>query len=158
MSARIRLRRATPADLDALAALERACFRAERLDRASFRRRLASPAGLVVVAVSDGSLLGYALARFDLRRALARLDSIAVAARARGRGLGARLLAAVERAARAAGARRLGLEVRPANRAARALYVARGYRPVARLAGYYATGGDALRYERPLAPRRAAGP
>lgn len=66
----------------------------------------------------------------------------------RGRGFGARLLAAAERAARKRGRNRLRLEVRTRNRAARALYAQ--YRVVGRIDAYYEDGAPALRLERKL--------
>lgn len=52
-----------------------------------------------------------------------------VAPEARGHGVGAALLAAIERAARADGLVRLRLETGPRNAAALALYTAHGYEP-----------------------------
>lgn len=148
-----RLRAARAADLDALVALEQACFRTERMDRAAFRRALANPRAELPVIVQGGALLAAALAWIDERRGLARLYSIAVAREARGLGLGTRLLRQVERRARARGAARLRLEVRSRNRAARALYARHGYTPIAHLPGYYADGGDGLRYQKSLGRR-----
>ena len=52
-------------------------------------------------------------------------------------GLGLRLLERVAWAARCRGGRRLFLEVRESNRAARALYERAGFRPAGRRPGYY---------------------
>jgi ribosomal-protein-alanine N-acetyltransferase len=150
----IRLRAARAGDVAALLALERRCFRHDRLDARDFARALADPRALLRVAVQDGVVSAYALARLDPVRHRARLDSLAVAPAARGRGLGVRLTRSVERLARRAGAARLRLEVRLSNRAARALYARLGYQPVARLPGYYADGAHALRFEKAFAARR----
>ena len=90
---------------------------------------------------------------------VARLYSIAVAAAARGQGIGERLLADAERQARRAGAAVLRLEVRPDNAGAIRLYVRRGYARIGTYRDYYADGADALRFEKTLrrAAQRAAG-
>ena len=59
-------------------------------------------------------------------------------------GAGKRLVAAGERAAREAGARRMMLEVSATNSAARALYAACDYAQAGLRARYYADGADAL--------------
>jgi len=107
------------------------------------------------VLVEGTRLLGYALLLFRRRSRVARIYSLVVDAGQRGRGLGRELLADAEVLARRRGARVLRLEVRDDNAAARALYGAAGYREIARRAGYYEDGMDALRLEKPLAPVRA---
>ena len=146
------VRRAAPADLDALVALELRAFSGDRMSRAQYRRHLASPRAAVLVADAPGEgLLGNALVFFRNGSTLARLYSIATAPAARGRGIGAGLLAAAEDAARARGCRALRLEVRVDNPAAMALYERAGYRRIGRYAGYYEDGADAWRYEKRLA-------
>jgi len=145
------VRHATPADLDALVALELGAFRGDRMSRAQYRRHLASPRAAVLVADAPGEgLLGSALVFFRAGSTLARLYSIAAAPAARGRGIGKALLAAAEDAARARGCRALRLEVRVDNAAAVALYEGAGYRRIGSYAGYYEDGADAWRYEKDL--------
>lgn len=145
------LRHAHPADLDALVALELRAFSGDRMSRAQYRRHLASPRAAVFVAVTpDDGLLGSALVFFRAGSTLARLYSIATAPAARGRGIGASLLAAAEDAARARGCRAVRLEVRVDNAAAMALYERAGYRRIGHHAGYYEDGADAWRYEKAL--------
>jgi ribosomal protein S18 acetylase RimI-like enzyme len=145
------VRTATPADLDALVALELSAFCGVRMSRRQYRRHLASPGAAVLVAAAPGEgLLGSALVFFRSGSSRARLYSIATAPAARGRGLGARLLAAAERAARERGCRALRLEVRVDNAAAIALYERAGYGRIGRYAGYYEDGADAWRYEKTL--------
>jgi [ribosomal protein S18]-alanine N-acetyltransferase len=81
----------------------------------------------------------------------ARLTSIVVSPEAAGAGVGGRLLTALEEAALSAGARRMRLEVRAGNDAARRLYETAGYQRVETLDSYYEDGGAALRYEKTLA-------
>lgn len=151
----VRIRRALIGDLDALFALEQASFAGDRMRARQWRRHLAGGRAIVVVAVERGKLLGAALAFVNATHDIARLYSLATAAAARGRGIGDRLVAAIERAARDAGRRRVRLEVRADNAGAQRLYERRGYRRIGRHAGYYEDGEDALRYEKPLArPQR----
>ena len=65
------------------------------------------------------------------------LANIAVAPGCRGRGLGARLLAAVLDTAREQGVEELFLEVRDSNERAIAMYERRGFEVLGRRVGYY---------------------
>jgi ribosomal-protein-alanine N-acetyltransferase len=77
---------------------------------------------------------------------------VAVAPAARRRGVGARLLAALEAWARGEGADSMFLEVAVGNGAARALYDRAGYRQVGVRRGYYRDGAeDALCLSKSLA-------
>lgn len=145
MPAAPRLRAARAADLPALLALEQT-FPGDRMSARQFRHHLASPRARWVVCAEGGRLLGYALVLLRRDTPRARLYSIAVAPEARGCGLGRRLLAAAERAAAAAGATGMSLEVRQDNRRANALYEAAGYRRTAALPAYYEDGAPGWRY------------
>ena len=145
-----RIRRATPADLDALLALERRAFTTDHLSRRQYRRHIGSDSARVLTAVDAGGLLGKAVVFFRSNSDIARLYSIAVAAAARGRGLGEALVRAAERTARTHGCRRLRLEVRQDNASAIRLYERLGYRRFGALAGFYEDGADAWRYEKHL--------
>lgn len=96
-----------------------------------------------VLAAREGArLVGYALgwrAEDELE-----LLQLAVAVEARGRGIGARLLAAYLDALRAEGVARVLLEVRPSNSPALRLYARSGARALGRRRRYYADGEDAL--------------
>ena len=143
----MRTRRAGTRDLDALLALERECFRTDRLTRVDLANALAHPrARLTVCAARDG-IAAYLLLRLPAARGIARIESLGVAVAARGRGLAEALVAAAERHARRAGARCVRLEVRRSTRAARNLYAKRGYRLLRELPRYYADGGLGLRLE-----------
>jgi [ribosomal protein S18]-alanine N-acetyltransferase len=150
-SAAIRVRRAAASDLAALIELEQRVFATDRLSRRSLVRFLAVPTAHVIVAQADGELAGTAIVLFRRRSNLARLYSIAVAPHLAGRGVGPRLLAAAEVAARARRCRAMRLEVHQRNHAAIARYRKSGYREFARHRRYYEDGGDALRFEKPLA-------
>lgn len=142
---------AGPADIDGLLAIEDAAFATDRIERRNFRHAVRSPTMICLVACRDGEVLGYGIVERRRTSAAARLTSIAVAPSGAGRGLGRRLLAALETEAMAAGSRRMRLEVRADNTAARKLYESTGYRLVETLPEYYEDGGAAQRYEKALA-------
>lgn len=148
------IRKATIDDIDALAALERNSFRGDVLSRRQFRYLLIRGHALTLVETQRGRLRGYLLLVFRSSSSVARIYTIAVAARDRRRGVGAALLAAAERASRRRGCDRVRAEVRSDNRASLALFERNGYRRFGRYRGYYADGQDAARVEK----RIAAGP
>ena len=148
----IQLRRAQPGDLSALLALENATFDSDRINARQWRHHLRSPSAIILLMEAGPQLLGSVLLLFRQGLDSARIYSLATAAAARGRGIGSALLDAVEIEAAARGCRRLRLEVRRDNAAARRLYVGHGYQPIGERAGYYADGSDAVRYEKRLHP------
>lgn len=146
----LRIRRATEADLAALLELENASFVTDRMRERQLRRHLHSESARLLVAVRARRLAGAAVLFFRSRSRIARLYSIAVAATARGQGVGETLLAAAERTAARRGCERLRLEVRVDNAGAQRLYERRGYFRFGRLSAYYEDGHDAWRYEKRL--------
>lgn len=92
--------------------------------------RLAPPHGLLLLARRDGDVLGCAGLR--VVGDVGEVTRLHVLALARGRGLGARLLLAVEHQARARGLRTLRLETRDDLVEARRLYARHGYTPTER--------------------------
>jgi [ribosomal protein S18]-alanine N-acetyltransferase len=149
----IRIRRAAAADLDDLVRIEEHVFASDRVPRRGFRRFLASPSSLLIVAARDGTIAGYALVLFRANSEVARLYSIAVAPHARRRGIGIALLAAAETAARTRRCAVVRLEVHEKNAAAIARYRKAGYALFGRHAAYYADRGHALRFEKRLTAR-----
>lgn len=144
------IREAGTDDLGALIAIENAVFTSDRISRRSFRDFLASPRAILRVADVDGEVAGYHLVLFRQGTAAARLYSLAVAPAWQGRGVGAMLLANAEAAAYAAERAVLRLEVEVSNAPALALYRRAGYRAVEKLPGYYESGEDGVRLEKPL--------
>lgn len=144
------IRVAQPADLDALVDLENRCFHADRMSRRSYAAALHNPRAILLVSGMSSSLLAAAALFFRSNSSAARLYTIAVAPEARGRGLGATLLRACEKAARKRGATALCLEVNVRNKSALALYRKSGYGIRERINRYYEDGSDALRLEKPL--------
>jgi ribosomal protein S18 acetylase RimI-like enzyme len=149
----IRIRRAVDADLPALVALEQASFATDRMSARQFRRHVRGSGAAVLAATRANDIVGAAVVFFHASHRIARLYSIAVARSARGFGVGGRLLAAAERAAREHGSASMRLEVRASNAAARRLYETRGYVAFAEKAAYYEDGEDAIRYEKALSSR-----
>lgn len=142
------LRPAGVDDLSALVELENRCFDYDRLSRRNFQWMLTRAHASLTVAEGDGGVLGYALVLFHEGTSLARLYSIAIDPRARGIGLGQKLLEAAEQAARDNDRAYMRLEVRPDNRGAIALYERNGYRPFATVRDYYEDHSEALRFEK----------
>ncbi|TVQ86057.1 MAG: GNAT family N-acetyltransferase [Chromatiaceae bacterium] len=155
----VALRPATLADLDALLALELASFSSDRLNRRQFRHLLTRAQALLLVATAadqgnapGAPLLGYVLVLLNRATAVARLYSIAVAAAARGRGIGRALVMAAEAATWNANRAWLRLEVRQDNPASQRLFERLGYRRFGVRADYYQDHMTALRYEKAIAP------
>lgn len=152
----LHIREASPDDLDALVALERAAFASDRAERRAIRHAIRSATMSLLVAVVEDAAEGPALvgaATLERRRGSrsARLSSIAVSPARSGLGLGGRLLDAAEDEARAHGFARLRLEVRRDNANGIRFYERRGYRRFAVVEDYYEDGMEAWRYEKAVA-------
>lgn len=145
------VRRAVPADLDALVHLEQASFPGDRLSRRQYRHHLDSASAcILVVECGTPKLAGALVLLFRRGTRIARVYSLATATSMRGRGIASHLLAAAETAARGRDCHALRLEVRSDNTAAIALYQRSGYRRIGTRAGYYEDGADAWRFEKCL--------
>lgn len=104
---------------------------------------------MVLVAEVDGQVGAFAIMEFGDERA--HLVLLAVRPRFQRRGLARRMILWLEKSARTAGIVTVTLELRAANRGARALYHALGYREVARLPRYYSGRETAVRMAHDLA-------
>jgi ribosomal-protein-alanine acetyltransferase len=153
-----RIRKGRPSDAARLAELEERIFASDRINRRRFAALAKRPSASVLVALRGDDILGYAilLTRRGIRSA--RLYSLAVAPEAAGQGIGRRLLAEMERAARRWGAHRLRLEVRADNVRAIRLYEEAGYALIGRRADYYSDGMTALLYAHDLVTPRTTRP
>jgi [ribosomal protein S18]-alanine N-acetyltransferase len=149
--ARARIRRGAPADLDALCEFENRVW-SDRISRHSLRRLLVSQSAEILVAHADGAITGVAIVLFRMNSRIARLYSIAVAPEHTGRGIASALLAQAETVARSRRCLSLRLEVHESNRGAIKVYAKARYRQFGRHARYYEDSGDALRFEKKLAP------
>jgi ribosomal protein S18 acetylase RimI-like enzyme len=144
------LRHAQPSDISALLAIEQRCFTTDRLNRRAFQYLLTRAKSTALVETHGGTIAGYALVLFHAGTSLARLYSLAVDLPFRGTGVGARLLTAIELAARAHDCVHLRLEVRRDNHTAVALYKEHGYREFGVYLDYYEDHMAALRLEKRL--------
>jgi ribosomal-protein-alanine acetyltransferase len=131
------MRPATPGDLDAIMALERASFPGDAWSDAMMREELASPHGWYVVVEEAGRLIGYAGMRAPRGAADADIQTIAIAESGRGRGRGRALLRTLLEEAARRGVRNVFLEVRADNPVAQSLYTSEGFFEVGRRARYY---------------------
>lgn len=143
-------RKATLDDIDALVAIEEACFDSDRISRRSFRTLIDRPTANTIVGELDGAVVGYAMILFRKGTALARLYSLAVKPDEKMKGLGSQLLEAAEKVAFDQGRVYMRLEVREDNARAIRLYERFHYRPIGRYLDYYADHAPALRYEKTL--------
>jgi ribosomal protein S18 acetylase RimI-like enzyme len=144
------IRRATRVDIEALLALEEATFDSDRISRAQWRRHIGSGTASVFVGGTQGGVDAAAVVFYRRNTRGARLYSLAVAAHARGAGLGGALLARAEADAHDRGCTSMRLEVRADNPSAIALYERRGYARTARLPRFYEDGADGWRYMKVL--------
>lgn len=143
------IRRATPADLDALMSMERTIFPDDAWTTEQMAQGLSSPYAHYVVVEQGGDIIGYAGAFHLPGDDVADIHTIAVAASARGHGVGAELFDNVLSWCATDGARRILLEVRSDNLAAQNLYQSRGFQTIAIREGYYQPANvDALVMER----------
>jgi ribosomal protein S18 acetylase RimI-like enzyme len=150
------LRRAALSDLDALVDLERRSFESDRLSRRSYFRLLERASARVTVAEVHCRAAGGSVLLFNDATSVARLYSLSVDPRYRGRGIARSLLAAALQTAAARKRALLRLEVRVDNTPARRLYESAGFEPIERIARYYADGMDAVRMQRALEPPERA--
>ncbi|MFP5348922.1 MAG: GNAT family N-acetyltransferase [Gammaproteobacteria bacterium] len=143
------IRRARIGDIATLVELER-LFPTDRLSARSFRRFIRGDRADVWVYENRNTLLGNAVVLYRRGAHVARLYSLVVAPRARGRGIGSALLDWVERHAIRRRCAELRLEVRAGDQAVIALYRKRGYVDRGIAADYYEDGRSARRMYRPL--------
>jgi ribosomal-protein-alanine acetyltransferase len=140
-------------DLPVVAALEQASHAAP-WTQGNFRDAFAAGYGTLVGEL-DCSVVAYGV--LMLAPGEAQLLNLTVAASARRRGLGRRLLQRLLTDAVGAGAKQCFLEVRESNHAAIALYLHEGFAPVARRVAYYPPPAGSVQREDALVMRRLLG-
>lgn len=128
------IRLAVPDDLAGILAIEHVAF-SDPWSADSFRPEFSDEYTFFSVAVVDGVIAGYVIARIVARQG--EIANIAVAPAQRGSGLGGQLLDAAVAAAEAAECEAVWLEVRESNTAARQLYTSRGFVLIGRRRRYY---------------------
>lgn len=142
------LRDATMADLDALVALENACYPPRQAySRHEYRYALATARAVNLALEEDDRLIGFVGAFHHSAWRVGHVYTVNVHPDARGRGLGKLLMRACEERLRALGMKRVVLEVNVRNDAAIWLYEACGYQKLQRLAGYYTQYDDNDAYQ-----------
>lgn len=132
----MRLRDAGADDLDAVWAIEQRVFGAEAWSRELLREELGGPyRRYLVVEGEDGEVLGYG--GLLVVGGDGDIQTIAVDAAARGRGLGRALMEELLAEAARRGAASVFLEVRADNPVARGLYASLGFTEIAVRERYY---------------------
>jgi len=150
----VHIRRSKLADLDALWELENSVFATDRMSRRSLRRLLASPSAVTMVAQAEGAIIGVAIVLFRANSRVARLYSLAVAAKYTGRGIASALLENAEGIAKWRRCRFLRLEVHEGNHSAIKVYRRAGYHEFGKYDHYYQDHGHALRLEKRISDDR----
>ncbi|GGI48149.1 ribosomal-protein-alanine acetyltransferase [Agromyces flavus] len=156
------LRRARPDDLAAIMVIERATFATDAWPEQAMRAELEGEHTYYLVVVDDASpdvAVAYAGLLAPRGSGQGDVQTIAVDAAARGRGLGRALMHSLIDEARRRGAAELFLEVRADNPVARGLYASLGFEEIGVRRGYYQPDGvDAIvmRLEVPPAVARPA--
>lgn len=149
------LRPAAPDDFSALYALDRACFAPGiSWSKAELQYFLRYPGNIAVVAEEAGRIAGFAIAGSQMRRGslVGRLITIDVDAAMRRRGVGHRLMEAIEERLSAQKVVAMLLEVAVDNQVAQEFYARHGFVKTGRLPGYYLGRIDALVMEKALSP------
>ena len=135
----VTLRRAEASDLERLLALAEDCPGAPRWALRTWQQILESPTAgvqrMVLIAESINAVVGFSV--LGLAADDAEIESLAVGAAWRRRGIARRLCEDQLNWARARGAKHASLEVRVSNAGARALYESLGFHEVAMRHGYY---------------------
>jgi ribosomal protein S18 acetylase RimI-like enzyme len=144
------IRPAMARDLDALDQLERRCFDSDRLTRRRLSHWIKASHGILHLYEDDQGTAAYGLVWLLKGTRLARLYSLAVDPRARGRGIGEKLLRALELAAADRGRLYMRLEVAKSNQSAIRLYERSGYRVFGEYTDYYQDHDDALRMHKQI--------
>ena len=128
------IRNALKEDIAPVAALEGETF-SLGADAAALERMRVNPNSVILCAVEDGALLGYAYFQYVLDEGY--VGNLAVRPDRRRQGLGAALVEAMGAAAREMGLAFLTLEVRESNLPARRLYEKCGFAAVGTRKNYY---------------------
>ncbi|MCE7481249.1 MULTISPECIES: ribosomal protein S18-alanine N-acetyltransferase [Microbacterium] len=131
------IRIATPADLDAIMAIENASFPSDAWSAESMAAELVTEYSHYLVDEDGGEIIGYAGLRSIRGNADADIQTIALIEARRGEGRGRAMLRTLLAEASARGAREVFLEVRADNPGAEGLYISEGFEELARRPHYY---------------------
>jgi ribosomal-protein-alanine N-acetyltransferase len=134
-------------DIDALVAIERACFTAGYADKMmsaeDFADVVDDERSALFCAVDGGVVAGYAF--LIMEDGAANFDSLAVSPAHQGKGLGEKLFRHVERYCHDNAIPRLNLEIKETNYALLKRYHGYGYKCFEIEPGFYADGSGAIR-------------
>ena len=142
----ITFRQPTALDVPVLTSLERTIFPDYPWSQAQFKEEIAGLGGTrqFILALNDGSIIGYAGIMVVAAGIPADLLTIAILPDFRGQGLAQSMLAELESWAKAKGATEVILEVDVNNAGAIRLYKFAHYEEISIRANYYGLGLDAL--------------
>ena len=139
------IRRARPADIPEIMAIERECF-IEPWEEEVFVQTMEWTPFYFFVVIEDGKIRGFVVGCLEnaASAVYGHVSNLGVTAAFRGRGLGSLLVHRLERQFVIEGAEGALLEVRVSNADAQVFYRRLGYREAFLLSGYYSNGEDAL--------------
>jgi len=142
----ISFRQPTAIDVPVLVSLERTLFTLDPWTVGQFKEEIAElgKTRQYVIALNDGSIIGYAGIMVVAAAVPADLLTIAVLPDFRGQGIAQAMLAELENWAKSKGANEVILEVDTKNESAIRLYNFARYEQISTRANYYALGVDAL--------------
>ena len=142
----ITYRQPTVLDVPVLTSLERSLFSSYPWSQAQFKEEIAGLGGTrqFILALNDGSIIGYAGIMVVAAGVPADLLTIAILPDYRGQGLAQTMLAELENWAKTKGATEVILEVDTKNENAIRLYKFARYEEISTRANYYGLGLDAL--------------
>lgn len=129
----------TEADLDELAALEKACF-AVPWSRASLAQELSNPLAVYLIVRQEGVIAAYIGCWIIMDEA--HFTNLAVSPLYRRQGIAWELLQYLLVVLKQRGVKSATLEVRVSNQAARSLYEKIGFKEAGIRPGYYADNGE----------------
>lgn len=136
----INIRAASMADLERIAEIERSSF-PDPYPRGLLKAFFFMPSAYIV-AEAGGRVVGYAIGIIR-RETLGHIVSIAVDPLERRHGVGGALLNSLIDKLGSMGAKKLRLEVRVSNSAAKRLYAKAGFKEKGKIRGYYQDGEEA---------------
>jgi ribosomal-protein-alanine N-acetyltransferase len=145
MPLQLTIRRAQPADIPQIVAVERIAFN-DPWDERTLRESLAFYPETFFVAKDNGEIAGFVAGGVEDtgEEIYGHIMNLAVAPEYRRRGIGQQLIRRLEQEYAILGASGVQLEVRIGNTGAQEFYRRLGYREVFQIACYYANDEDAL--------------
>lgn len=145
MKASMKIRKASRKDLDAIVAVENACFADERFSRRQLSYLAYKAKGVLYVAETEAGVVGYLSLLRRVGATKLRIYSIAVHPHARGQRIGQLFIEKSKEYARSAGLQGISLEVRTDNVAAIGLYHKHGFVEKEVIEDYYGAGKNGFR-------------